>query len=200
MWVVLSCIWAVGAGRQPGLHQSPHENQHADVGVHGQHARGDTAHRQHGARGMIWELWFWGWGGGTGCVGGNGFVRISNTRSRSLYPRHANDSTNASYLSSPCHAILKVQQMLSAPPPLPILEKFQELAKGHHDKVEALLDRALVLSADIDDPISRVRRGRRRSRLYLLAFRCSPGLCGNLVRLLIRAVLTSNGFIARAFQ
>lgn len=32
----------------------------------------------------------------------------------------------------------------------------QELAKGHHDKVEALLDRAISLSVDIGDPITRV--------------------------------------------
>lgn len=32
----------------------------------------------------------------------------------------------------------------------------QELAKGHQDKVEMLLDRALALSTDIGDPITRV--------------------------------------------
>lgn len=46
-------------------------------------------------------------------------------------------------------------QILS--PPSALLEFLQELAKGHHDKVEALLDRALSLSVEIDDPITRVR-------------------------------------------
>lgn len=44
---------------------------------------------------------------------------------------------------------------LMYPPPLHARD-FQELAKGHHDKVEAFLDRALALSIDIGDPITRV--------------------------------------------
>ena len=34
----------------------------------------------------------------------------------------------------------------------------QELARGHHEKVEDYLDRALALSIDIGDPITRVRK------------------------------------------
>lgn len=37
-----------------------------------------------------------------------------------------------------------------------MVDGLQELAKGHHDKVEEYLDRALALSIDIGDPITRV--------------------------------------------
>lgn len=37
------------------------------------------------------------------------------------------------------------------------LDLLQELAKGHHDKVDMLLERAIALSIDIGDPITRVR-------------------------------------------
>ena len=38
----------------------------------------------------------------------------------------------------------------------------QELERGRHDKVEALLERALVLSADIDDPVTTVSTTNQR--------------------------------------
>lgn len=47
-------------------------------------------------------------------------------------------------------------RMLPNARPTPIHS--QELAKGHHDKTESLLDRALTLSIDIGDPITRVRK------------------------------------------
>lgn len=49
------------------------------------------------------------------------------------------------------------------PSTLRLVDVLQELAKGHHDKVEAFLDRALALSIDVGDPITRVSEPTKRS-------------------------------------
>lgn len=51
--------------------------------------------------------------------------------------------------------------------PSQLVDILQELARGHHDKVEAFLDNALAISIDIGDPITRVSLP---SKAYTLPF------------------------------